>query len=115
MLARRYLPRVVRSDVTGPGNTLDVTAKTDEAGKVLQLQVVNLHPKPVSGTLHLAGFKPVKPVAQVAELAAELDAVNTAADPRRVTPAEREWRPQFKDGATEYTFPAYSFTILRFE
>ena len=28
---------------------------------------------------------------------------------------EREWRPAFKDGAAEYTFPGNSFTILRLE
>jgi hypothetical protein len=41
--------------------------------------------------------------------------VNTAAEPRRVVPARREWRPGFAGGAAEYIFPPHSFTIIRFE
>jgi hypothetical protein len=115
MLARHYLPRVVRADITSPGNALDVTAKTDESGKVLQLQVVNLDAKPVKTTLRLVGFTPAKPAAQVVELAGNLDDVNTAAGPPKVSPQKFAWRYGFTDGAAEYTFPPYSFTIIRFE
>jgi alpha-L-arabinofuranosidase len=115
MLALHYLPRVVRAEVTSPGNALDVTAKADENGKVLQLQVVNLDAKPVTAGLRVTGFAPAKPVARVVELVGDLAAANTAAEPRRVVPIEREWRHGLKDGAAEYTFPAHSFTILRLE
>lgn len=114
MLARRYLPRVVSAEVTSPGSALDVTAKTDEAGSVLQLQVVNLDRKPVSTRLHLAGFTPTRETAEVVELAGRLDDVNTSAEPRRVLPAEREWKHGLRGGVAEYTFPPYSFTVLRF-
>jgi alpha-L-arabinofuranosidase len=115
MLARRYLPLVVEAHVTSPGNALDVTAKSDERGTVLQLQVVNPDDKPKTTTLRLGGFVPKNAVAKVAELAGPLDAVNTVTEPRKVVPAEREWRHRLTDGAAEYTFPAHSFTILRFE
>jgi alpha-L-arabinofuranosidase len=113
MLASRYLPRVVQADVTSPGNTLDVTAKSDEKGTVLQLQVVNLDAKPVTAGLRVSGFTPTRETAEVVELAGPLDAVNTAADPRRVIPTQREWRHGLKEGLTEYTFAAHSFTIIR--
>src|SRR5206468_2650333 len=96
MLARHYLPRVVSAEMTSPA--LDVTAKADERGTVLQLQAVNLDDKPVATTLQLAGFTPSKPVAKVVELAGNLDAVNTAAEPRRVAPVERDWRHGVQDG-----------------
>ncbi|MBO0698424.1 MAG: DUF1080 domain-containing protein [Zavarzinella sp.] len=115
MLARHYLPRVVRAEATSPGNALDVTAKVDEKGTVLQLQVVNLDAKPVATALRVTGFVPGKEEAGVVELAGDLTAVNTAAEPRRVAPVERPWRHRFRDGAAEYTFPAHSFTIIRLE
>jgi alpha-L-arabinofuranosidase len=115
MLSRSYLPRVVRADVTSPGNALDVTAKADEGGAVVQLQVVNLDAKPVAARLRLAGFRPAKPTARVVELAGGLDGRNTAEEPRRVAPRERDWRHGFNDGEAGYTFPPHSFTVIRFE
>lgn len=114
MLARNYLPRVVKADVAGGGG-LDVTAKADEGGKLLQLQVVNPGDKPVAATLRLAGFRPSKAAARVVELAGKPDDVNTAADPGRVAPRERNWEYHTRDGAAEYTFPPYSFTLIRLE
>jgi len=35
--------------------------------------------------------------------------------PDRIVPAERNWRHEVTDGAAEYTFPAYSFTVIRRE
>jgi alpha-L-arabinofuranosidase len=115
MLARHYLPRVVSAEVTSPGGALDVTAKADEKGTVLQLQVVNLDAKPVAAALRVNGLTPTRPTARVVELAGKLADVNTAAEPRKVAPADREWRPDFKDGAAGYTFPPHSFTIIRLE
>jgi hypothetical protein len=113
MLARRYLPRVVQTQVTSPGDALDVTAKTDEKGTVLQLQIVNLDAKPVTAGLRVSGFTPTRETADVVELAGALDVVNTVADPRKVVPTEREWGHGLKDGMTECALPAHSFTIIR--
>jgi hypothetical protein len=115
ILARHYLPRVVRADATAPGDALDVTAKADESGRVLQLQVVNLTGKSVKAGLRLSDFRPEKPEAEVVELSGGLDDVNTADNPRRVVPTERRWRHRLAGGAAEYTFPPHSFTLIRFE
>lgn len=114
MLSRHYLPRVVSADVAA-GDALDVTAKADEKGTVLQLQVVNLTDQPVAAQLRLTGFSPSRPAAKVTELAGKLTDANTAAEPRRVAPRETEWRHGIKGGAAGYTFPAHSFTVIRFE
>ncbi len=115
MLARHYLPDRVFADLHGADDTLDVSAKRDKEGKVLQLEVVNLAGKPVKLRMEVKGFQPGKPEAHVTELAGPLNAVNTAADPRRLVPNEKVWKHAMKDGATSYEFAPYSFTILRFE
>ena len=109
------LPEVVKTEVTGPGNVMDVTAKRGADGKILQIQVVNIGDKPIEATLRIDGFRPANAAAQVVELSGELAAVNTAAEPNRVRPRHKEWRHGLADGATRYTFPAHSFTVLRLE
>jgi hypothetical protein len=111
MLSRAYLPRCVRADVKSPDNALDVTAKTSADGKVLQLQVVNLEGRPVKTRLDLGAFRPSRPGLHVTELAGRLADENTSDAPRRVVPRERALR----HGRPAYTFPPYSFTILRLE
>jgi alpha-L-arabinofuranosidase len=112
MIARNYLPQCVRADVKSPGNALDVTAKTDKAGKRLQLQIVNLESKPVSSTIWIEGFSPPHARAHILELAGRLDDVNTPEKPQRITPRTRSWQHEFKAGRLRYTFPPYSFTLL---
>ena len=115
MLSRNYLPACVQAKAESPGNALDVTAKRSADGKVLQLQVVNLDAKPLKTTIAIAGFKPTRPAAQVSTLTGQLADRNTAAEPARIVPKTQEWQHGFKDGRGEYEFPAYSFTLLRWE
>jgi alpha-L-arabinofuranosidase len=95
-----------------PGDVLDVTAKRGEDGKRLQLQVVNAGPRAVETSITVEGFKPARPVAEGVELSGKLDEVNTAAEPKRVAPRAKVRRHGLGDGS-RYTFPAYSFTVLR--
>lgn len=115
MVARNYQPVVVEARVDGVNDQLDVSAKCSKDGKILVLQVVNLGEQEVPARLRLAGFSPGKPVATVEELAAPLDAVNTATQPDRVRPQTRQWRHGLPEQETRYSFPARSFTVLRFE
>jgi Alpha-L-arabinofuranosidase C-terminal domain len=115
MIAGTYLPQCVRAEVNSPGNALDVTAKRSHDGKLLQLQVVNVDGRPLATELALAGFAPVKPEARVIEIRGQLSDDNTRDNPRRIQSRERAWEHGFKNSRTQYTFPAYSFTILRFE
>lgn len=50
----------------------------------------------------------------VGELAGPPDAVNTAGEPRRITPRVRQWRCDAGGKGAPYTFAASSFTVLTF-
>jgi alpha-L-arabinofuranosidase len=113
MVARHYLPLAVKAEVIGAAR-LDVSAKRSDDGHTLVLQVVNTHDQPIAAQLDLAGFVPRKPAAQVEELAAALEAVNTAGSPTVVRPTQKEWHHGFTAGSPRYTFSAMSFTVLRF-
>ena len=58
---------------------------------------------------------PRKPAAQVEELTAALEAVNTASEPTIVHPTLKEWQHDIGGGSPRYTFPAMSFTVMRFD
>ena len=65
--------------------------------------------------IQLAGWAPRRAFAQVTTLAGPLTAVNTADKPDAVIPDASEWEHAIKDGRTSYTFPPFSFTVLRLE
>jgi hypothetical protein len=115
MFAQHALPRCVRTEVQDPTGALDVTTLTAADGKILQLQVLNFKAQPIDARLLLEGFQASHAEAQVTALSGPLEAVNTAAAPTQIIPTRHPWRHNLRDGATETTFPGYSFTILRFE
>jgi hypothetical protein len=115
MLSRNYLPELVECRVAAPAGTLDAAAKRSEDGRTLVLEVVNPRPAPVTAQIHLAGFAPRDPMAQVSELAGPLDAVNTADKPAALVPRHAAWRHGIEEGSTRRTFPPNSFTIVRFQ
>jgi hypothetical protein len=124
MIARSYQPIDVPVRVGGgeldvgknrQEEKLKVTAARSENGKTLVLRVVNISDTPITAGLSLAGFTPSKPMASVEELAGAMDAVNSAAEPRRIVPRTRQWRHELGGDASTYTFPAGSFTVLTFE
>lgn len=82
---------------------------------MLVLQAVNPTDDAVPARLHLRGFVPSRPLAQVTELAAPLDAANTADRPDAVAPRTRQGAPARGDGGIPHTFPPRSVTVLRFE
>jgi alpha-L-arabinofuranosidase len=116
MIAQSYQPRVLDVELSNPNPQLDVTAVKSEDGKTLVLRVANSGTDARTCAIHLEGFNPTKAEAIGEELAASLDAVNTAAEPGRVTPRPIQWKHGLQgQGSTKYTFPASSFTVLRIE
>jgi hypothetical protein len=115
MIARHYLPRCVRARVRSRSNALNVTAKTSADGKVLQLQVVNLGVRPLKTEVDLGDFVPTDANVRIIDIAGRLDDVNTPEQPRRIVSKERSRPHGLKGGRLEYTFPTFSFTILRFQ
>jgi len=114
MTAKNPLPLRVETTVSGSGDALDGVACRSADGRSLSLQVTNVSDRSQPAQLHLLGFIPTGP-AEVTEISGELDQQNDAANPRRVAPHERVWPGDFRNGAAAYTFPAHSFTILRWQ
>ena len=116
MIARRYQP------VNVPGRrsraaraSSKVAAARSEDGKTLVLRVVNTADGPVAARLgDRKGSRRRGRTAAVEELAGADDAVNTAAEPRLITPQVRSWRHGLGGAAPLVTFAARSFTVLTF-
>jgi len=115
MLCRNYLPQLVKCQVTRAEGQLDAVATRNEDGKTLVLQVVNRGDQPVAAQINLEGFVPTQPQAKVTELSGPMDAVNTAVNTGKIVSKSRAWNHGLEDGKTGYTFPAHSFTVLRYE
>lgn len=115
MISHHCQPWLVPVGVQAPQGELDVAATRSEDGRTLVVQVVNPGEQALPAVIRLNGFKPSRPVATVEELAAPLDARNTAADPTHIAPRLDQWQHQFADGALRRTFPARSFTVLQFD
>ncbi len=114
MISQNYQPLVVNSEIQNlTGRNLDVSATRSEDGRTLVLQVVNVGDQPIPANLSVGGFAPIRSVARVQTLAGSLSARNTASH-RGIAPAQTNWKHRLKEGAASYTFPAHSFTVIRF-
>jgi hypothetical protein len=112
MLSQNYQPQVVQCVVTGADNRLDATAKRAEDESALVLQVVNISDQPIVTKLQITGFRPSSE-AELTQLSGPLDAVNTADHRDAVVPNRTIWKQGMKEGKGTYTFPAHSFTVIR--
>ena len=117
MVSVYYLPLCLEATVRCPDQCLDVTAKRSQDGRTLSLSVVNMASYPVETRIQFADYCPQKDTAKVATLTGRLDEINGPEEPRRIVPTQVLW-PLVTDGIGKdviYTFPANSFTILKFE
>jgi hypothetical protein len=112
MISRNYEPLLVKCEISGAQDNLDVAATRSEDGKHLVLQVVNFSDQPISTLLSVSGFKPALPIAKIETLSAPLDARNTATDPDQVKPSSTEQNPALHEGQGTYIFPPHSFTTI---
>jgi hypothetical protein len=72
--------------------------------------VVNLGATPVQAAIHL----PNAPAsAEIEELAGNLRDGNTAVASDAIKPRKSQWEPRWRDQRSYYTFPAHSFTVIR--
>jgi hypothetical protein len=115
MLSRSFQPVHLAAKVDNSGDKLKATAQMSDNHKTLVVSVVHTGAEPLPARLALNDFVPEKPVAHVEELAGPPEAVNTAADPERIKPRSFDWRHAFANSGATYTFPPYSFTVIRFE
>jgi hypothetical protein len=115
MISRNYQPLLAPTEVTAANTQLDVSATRSEDGKTLVLQVVNVGNQPQPAAIRLEGFTPSQATAAVEELTGPLDAVNTADNPKHITPKSEKWRHGFSENQVKRVFPPLSFTVIRFE
>jgi alpha-L-arabinofuranosidase len=115
MITRNWVPNVLGTTVESPKEALDVTAKKSDDSRILTVQVVNVENFDVSALIALNGFKPLNEVARVEELKGKLSAENTLEEPLNLVPFSRFWKHELSSAAVSYTFPANSFTVIRFE
>jgi alpha-L-arabinofuranosidase len=114
MLARNFVPLALKTDVTGADNALDVTATKSEDGKTIVLQVVNVSHKDCSANIAFNGFVPNSASVHVTEVAGDWEEINTPEQPERIKPVQKESSFAAGRASSNYTFPANSFTVLRF-
>lgn len=115
MIYRNWAANLVDVSFASPRNALDATARISDDGKTLIVQIVNIEPDAVKTKISIAGFAPVKPTTRIIQIRGDLEDENTAAEPARIIPVERNWKHNIADGTTTFTFAPYSFTILRFD
>ena len=115
MISGNYQPKLVKCERAGTQNSLDASAKRSDDGKTLVLQVVNPDDAAFTAEVRITGFAPGRPEAQVTELSGPLDAVNSAGKAEAIVPRQCAWKHRIGEGAARHTFPAHSFTVLRFE
>jgi len=114
MISKNYRPQLIRCDVEGAGNGLDVTAARSADGRMLSLQIVNVGAA-VSASIKLEHFLPASPDAVVTELAGPLEETNDAEHPDHIQPRSMIWPHSFAGGEMKRTLPARSFTVINFE
>jgi len=117
MVSAYYLPLCLEATVRCPDQCLDVTAKRSQDGRTLSLSVVNMASYPVETRIQFAEYCPQNDTVKVATLTGRLDEINSPEEPRRIVPIQTRW-PLVTHGISKhviYTFPANSFTILKFE
>lgn len=112
MYANNYCETLVKCDVP-KSSELDCNAKISSDGKTLVLNIVNFASQPVTTSVNLSGFKATSESAEWTELAAPLDAKNTAANPNNVVPVQKPWKHSLSGGSTEATFQPFSVTTIR--
>jgi alpha-L-arabinofuranosidase len=115
MLSRNYLPQLAQCEITGAQGQLNAIATRSDDGKTLVLQAVNPSDIAVTAQIHVTGFVPVVPTAQVTELSGQPDAVNTAGQTEAITPKQSEWQHGINEGVTSRTFLPHSLTVMRLE
>ena len=115
MLSQHYLPQMVKCDFVGARGSLEAVATRSENGKTLVLQAVNPGDLDVTAQIHIAGFMPVLPAAQVTELSGPPEAVNTASQMEAIAPKKSEWPRELNGASNRHAFPPHSVTVMQFE
>ncbi|GAB3933451.1 alpha-L-arabinofuranosidase C-terminal domain-containing protein [Mucilaginibacter myungsuensis] len=110
MAAKAHQPLLVSSTTKGD---LDVTVTRDENSSELIMHIINIKEDEVKTNIDIKGFDRSNPAVKVATLAGDLKARNTPEQPTRTS--TKETTVQLTGNNVKYSFPAHSYTILRFK
>ncbi|WP_448104205.1 beta-L-arabinofuranosidase domain-containing protein [Pedobacter panaciterrae] len=110
MQVENYLPLRVLSKVEG---ALDVTAARSEDEKTLALHIVNISAEAITTAIELNGFEGRNPETEVYVLSGKLTSKNTPSEPERYKTVSS--KVNLSGDAPKYSFPAHSYTILKFK
>jgi hypothetical protein len=89
--------------------------RRNEDGTVQGLQVLKSNARSLLTTLKITGFDIAGRSVRISQIAGHLDECNTGADPERIVPHSRVWRPVVDQDEVTYLVPPDSFSVLRFE
>ena len=109
MMSHPWLLNVVKA-TSSEDNVLDVTAKTDDKGKVMKIYVVNLTDEPRKAILDITGFRFKNRASTWTLGGCDLDTYNTVENKTAVAPVIGT--TTVKQKGTAYTFPRYSYTVI---
>ena len=109
MASATHLPLLVSS---GTVAGLDITATRSESGDTLMINVVNINGAPIKTVLSVLGFSGASGVVKSYTLSGTLNAENSLSDPEKIKTVESSL--QGNVDSISYSFPAFSYTILRF-
>jgi len=110
MASANHLPLLVSSTTLLAG--LNMTATKSETGDTLILHVVNTSSTAKKPVISINGFNSTYCKVETTTLSGTLNAVNTPTNPENIKPITASFETSI-DSFT-YSFPAYSYSILRF-
>jgi alpha-L-arabinofuranosidase len=110
MASNNHLPLRISDITTGE---LDVTATLSEDGKTLVIHVVNYKGENINTSVRLQGFMNENSLIKIWTLSGNLNSENTPFEPEKIIPIETT--ESLQENSFLYDFPAYSYTIIRFE
>ncbi len=117
MISRNWAPQVLECEYSSSGSHINALARKTEDGKALILTVANFDANPVQAEVRLEGFnlqgtKTVKVETLESEI---LEGENTADNPLAIAPKTENRQVSFQRSTADFTFPKFSFTLLRIE
>ena len=107
MASESHLPLLVKTETT---TSLDITATKDEEGRQMVVHIANITDKAVEADLEIKGLSKIEDI-EVITLSGDLKDRNTPEQPDRIIPVKKSLKA---DGNMKYVFPAYSYTVLKY-
>lgn len=107
MASENHLPLLVKAETTA---SLDITATKDEDGRQMVVHIANITGQAIEAELKIKGLSKIENI-EVITLSGDLKDRNTLEQPEKIIPMRKNLKAA---GNMKYTFPAYSYTVLKY-